>query len=220
MATQKQLAVIGLGQFGSGVSKSLLELGHDVLVIDRKERLVNDFSTIATHAVVADATDEGILKSLGLTNFDYVIVAIGEDIQASILTTLILKDLNIKNVWVKSINDYHTKILDKIGADLIIHPEKDIAKRFAQQVINGHLLDYIELSDEYSIVEIKAPDKMVGRSITTIDLRGKYGISLLGIKYDGQIDINPSPDYQLSEGNILIIIGSNKDIARFKKVEM
>ncbi|SDC31185.1 trk system potassium uptake protein TrkA [Pelagirhabdus alkalitolerans] len=217
MAKPKQLAIIGLGQFGTGVAKSLIQKGHDVLVIDKNERLVNEFRDTATHAVACDATDDKELKALGIKNFDYVIVAIGENIQASILTTLILKDFDVKNVWVKSTNDYHTKILEKIDADLVIHPEQDTASRLVRQLINGHLLDYIELSNDYSIVEIKPSKQLCGETIATIDLRGKYGITLIGLKYEGQIDINPSPDYELCKQNVLILLGHKKDIARFKK---
>lgn len=220
MSKQKQLAVIGLGQFGSGICKELIRLGHDVLVIDKDEKLVNEFMPLATHAVVADATDDEAIRSLGLRNFDHVIVAIGEDIQASILTTLLLKDMNTKKVWVKAENSYHHKILDKIGADIIVHPEKDIGKRLAQRLINDSSLDFIELSDEHSIVEIFVTDKLAGKSITDLDMTVEYGVTLVGIKKHGQIDINPSPSLILDEGHILIIIGSNLNIRRFKKEEL
>lgn len=220
MAKQKQLAVIGLGQFGRGVANTLLSQGHDVLVIDKDPRSVNDYKEFATHAVVADATEESKLSSLGLTNFDYVIVAIGEDIQASILTTLILKDMNVKKVWVKALNKNHSKILDKIGADYIIHPEKDIAKRLVRQLLHGHILDFVELSQDYSIVELKSSKKINKKTVEDLDLRTKYGISLLGIKYEGKIDINPSPGFIIEPKNVLIVLGHNKDIEKFKEAEL
>lgn len=217
---KRQLAVIGLGQFGRGVTDTLIQQGHDVLVIDKKERLVSDYQAIATHAVVADTTEENVLKRLGLTNFDYVIVAIGEDIQASILTTLILKDMGVKNVWVKAINKNHSKILSRIGADYIIQPEKDIAKRLVNQLLNNHIMDFIELSDDYSIVEIKVSKQLLNRSIENIDLRGLYGLSLIGIRHEGQVDINPSPHYLIEPKDVLIVLGRNKEIQKFKKVEV
>ncbi|GEM03639.1 ktr system potassium uptake protein C [Halolactibacillus miurensis] len=217
---KRQLAVIGLGQFGRGVTDTLIKQGHDVLVIDKKERLVSDYQAIATHAVVADTTEENRLKSLGLTNFDYVIVAIGEDIQASILTTLILKDMGVKNVWVKAINKNHSKILSRIGADYIIQPEKDIAKRLVNQLLHNHIMDFIELSDDHSIVEVKVSDRLVNRSIEAIDLRGLYGLSLIGIRHNGKVDINPSPYYLMQPKDVLIILGRNRSIQKFKKVEV
>lgn len=217
MPSHKMIAVIGLGQFGRGITDTLIHEGHDVLVIDKLEHNINDYRTFATHAVVADSTEESQIKSLGLSNFDYVIVAIGEDIQASILTTLILKDIGVKKVWVKSINRNHSKILDKIGADYIIRPEKEIAIKLVNQILHGHILDYVELSDEYSIVEIKSSKRLSGRTLDDLSLRNTYGISLLGIKEQGQIDINPSPDIVIDKKDILIIIGSNKEIDRFKK---
>lgn len=217
---QKQIAVIGLGQFGGGICKELARLGHDVLVIDKEERLVNDYSKIATHAVVADTTDEELLHSLGLRNFDYVIVSIGEDIQASILTTLILKDMGAKQVWVKARNSYHHKILNKIGADLIIHPEKDIGKRLAQRLKKDQLFDFIELSDEYSIVEINTTNKLSNKSLLDLNMSSRYGLTILGVKKNGKLNINPAPELDLDLGNVLFIIGNNLDIQRFKKVEL
>ena len=217
---KRQLAVIGLGQFGRGVTDTLIKQGHDVLVIDKKERLVSDYQSVATHAVLADTTEENRLKSLGLTNFDYVIVAIGEDIQASILTTLILKDMGVKNVWVKAINRNHAKILSRIGADYIIQPEKDIAKRLVNQLLHNHIMDFIELSDDHSIVEIKVSERLVNRSIEAIDLRGLYGLSLIGIRHNGKVDINPSPYYLMLPKDVLIVLGRNRSIQKFKKVEV
>ncbi|MCZ0701703.1 trk system potassium uptake protein TrkA [Natronobacillus azotifigens] len=217
---QKQIAVIGLGQFGGGICKELARLGHDVLVIDKEERLVNDYSKIATHAVVADTTDEELLHSLGLRNFDYVIVAIGEDIQASILTTIILKDMGATHVWVKARNSYHHKILNKIGADLIIHPEKDIGKRLAQRLKKDQLFDFIEISDEYSIVEINTTNKLSNKSLLDLNISSRYGLTILGVKKNGKLNINPAPELDLDLGNVLFIIGNNLDIQRFKKVEL
>lgn len=220
LVKHKQIAVIGLGQFGIGVTRELIRSGHDVLVIDRDERLVNDFSSIVTHTMVGDATDDELLSSLGLRNFDYVIVAIGEDIQASILITLLLKDMDIEQVWVKATNRNHHKILDKIGADMIIHPEKDIGKRLAQQIINDNLLDFIEISDKYSITEIVATNKVNDKTLHDLDMNAKYGITLVAIKERGGMNITPEPDLQLEKDDVLVVIGSNADIMRFKKAEL
>ncbi|UTR09159.1 TrkA family potassium uptake protein [Evansella sp. LMS18] len=213
---KKQFAVIGLGRFGGSVCRELVRQGHEVLVIDMDEHKVNDYANIATHAVVADTTDESVLRSLGIRNFDYVIVAIGDDLQASILTTLLLKELEIKNVWVKAKNDYHHKVLVKIGADQVVHPEKDMGRRVAQQMSDEKVIDFIELSDEYSIVELIATDLLEGKTLIQLDIRAKYGVTVLAIKKGEEIDISPEPDYQIVKNDLLIVIGHNKDIKRFE----
>ncbi|WP_139368293.1 potassium channel family protein [Evansella clarkii] len=213
---KKQFAVIGLGRFGGSVCRELVRQGHEVLVIDMDEHKVNDYANIATHAVVADTTDESVLRSLGIRNFDYVIVAIGDDLQASILTTLLLKELKIKNVWVKAKNDYHHKVLVKIGADQVVHPEKDMGRRVAQQMSDEKVIDFIELSEEYSIVELIATDLLEGKTLIQLDIRARYGVTVLAIKKGEEINISPEPDYQIMKNDLLIVIGHNKDIKRFE----
>src|SRR5690625_5169125 len=148
---KRDFAVNGLGRFGGSVCKELSYEGMQVLAIDLNENRVSEFKNIASHAVIADATDDVILKELGIKNIDYVIVAIGDNIQASILTTVMLSDLGIKKITVKAQNDYHERILKKIGADQVIHPERDMGRRIAHSIISNNILDYLELSDEHSI---------------------------------------------------------------------
>ena len=155
---EKEYVVIGLGRFGGSIVRELNALDMDVMAIDRDEARVNEYSDIATH-VVADTTDEAVMKSLGIRNFDHVIVAIGENIQSSTLTTLILKELGVKKVTAKAQNDYHAKILNKIGADTVVHPERDMGRRIAHNVASASVLDYLELADEHSLVELKASEK-------------------------------------------------------------
>ncbi|WP_096188107.1 potassium channel family protein [Evansella halocellulosilytica] len=216
MAKGKQFVVIGLGRFGGSVCRELIGQGNEVLVIDSDEDKVNEFANIATHAVVANSTDEATLRSLGIRNFDYVVVAIGDNIQASILTTLLLKEAGIENVWVKAKNDYHHKVLEKIGADQIVHPENDMGRRVAQQMADEKVIDFIELSDEYSIVELIASAKLEGNTLIDLDIRAKYGITILAIKKGTDINISPEPDYAIQKGDLLIVIGHNKDIKRFE----
>ena len=216
MAIKKQFAVIGLGRFGGSVCNELVKQGHEVLVMDNDEHKVDEFSNIATHAVVADSTDEKALRSLGIRNFDYVVVAIGDHIQASILTTLVLKELGVKNVWVKAKNDYHHRVLEKIGADQIVHPEKDMGRRVAQQMSDEKVIDFIELSDEYSIVELFATAKLEGKTLIDLDIRARFGVTILAVKKGENIDISPEPDYSISASDLLIVIGHNKDIKRFE----
>ncbi|MDA3129236.1 potassium channel family protein [Aliibacillus thermotolerans] len=217
MAVKKQCAVIGLGRFGVSVSSELYKLGHDVLAIDINEEKVNEAVHHSTYSVVADGTDEKELRNLGIANFDHVIVAIGDNLQASILCTLLLKEMKVPSVWTKAQNHYHHKVLEKIGADKIIHPEHDMANRIAQHLISDKVMDYIELSDEYSIVEIASSPSMDGKTLAELDIRAKFGITILGIKRKKDINISPLADDTIREGDILIVIGHRKDLKRFEQ---
>ena len=213
----KQFAVIGLGRFGGSLCKEFAELNMEVLAIDKDADKVNEYMNIATQAVQAVTTDEKVLLDFGLRNFDYVIVAIGEDIQASILTTLLLKEIGVKNVWVKAQNSYHQKVLEKIGADRIIHPEQDMARRVAHHIVSEKIIDFIELSDEYSIVEIVATDKLHNQSLLNLNTRAKYGVTIVAIKNGRHIKVSPSADEKIHKGDVLVVIGHNNDITRFEK---
>ena len=214
---KKEFAVIGLGRFGGSICRTLAQEGMEVLAIDMNEDRVNEFASIVSQAVVADTTDEKVLKSLGIRNFDHVIVAIGDNIQASILSTLILKDLGVKKITVKAQNDYHEKVLSKIGADVIVHPERDMGRRIANNMISSNVLDYLELSDEHSIVELIASKKMDGKTIIELDVRARYGCNIVAIKRKNQIIVSPIAKETIKEGDILIVIGADKDIDRFEK---
>ncbi|MEG9296485.1 TrkA family potassium uptake protein [Mangrovibacillus sp. Mu-81] len=214
---KKEFVVIGLGRFGGSIVRSLAEQGMEVMAIDQDEDKVNEFSSIASHAVVADSTDESVLKSLGIRNFDHVIVAIGDDIQSSVLTTLMLKEIGVKKITVKAQNDYHEKVLRKIGANQVVHPERDMGRRIAHNIVSNNVLDYLELSDEHSIMEIVANDQLVGNTLIDLDIRAKYGINIVAIKRDRDIIVSPQADEQIRVGDILIVIGADTDINRFEK---
>ncbi|MFD2628234.1 potassium channel family protein [Oceanobacillus kapialis] len=214
---KRDFAVIGLGRFGGSICRELSMEGMEVLVIDNDEDKINEYKNIASHAVIADATDEASLKELGIKNIDHVIVAIGDNIQASILTTVILTDLGIKKITVKAQNDYHEKILNKIGADNVVHPERDMGKRIAHNIISNNILDYLELSDDHSIVEVKAGKKMVGKTLIDLDIRANYGCNVVAIKQGKDINVSPAAEDVLVEEDVLIVIGSDKDISRFEK---
>ncbi len=213
---KKEFAVIGLGRFGGSVCRTLSEQGMEVLAIDMNEDKVNEYASIASQAVVADSTDENVLKSLGIRNFDHVIVAIGDNIQASILTTLILKEIGVEKITVKATNDYHEKVLKKIGADHIVHPERDMGERIANNMISNNVLDYLELSDRHSIVEIVANEQLHGHSLLELDIRAKYGINIVAIKRNNDIIVSPLASEMIYEGDILIVIGADQDIDRFE----
>ncbi|SHM64893.1 potassium channel family protein [Gracilibacillus kekensis] len=213
---KKQFVVIGLGRFGSTICKELFLQGHEVLAIDQLPENIHKVSKYASHVVVADAIDEDALNSLGLRNFDHAIIAIGEKIQPSILCTLILKEMGIKKVWVKAQNEQHEKVLEKIGADRVIHPEKEMGIRIANQLNSERIIDYIELSKEYSIIELVASNKVSSQTIENLDIRAKYGCTLLAIKNGEDINISPSSKDTIYEGDILIVMGQNNDLKRFE----
>lgn len=212
---KKEFAVIGLGRFGSSIVRELIDQGANVMAIDFKEERVNEFMHVATNAIVADTTDENVLKSIGIHEFEHVIVAIGEDIQASILTTLMLKELGVAKITVKAQNEYHEKVLRKIGADFVVHPERDMGIRIANNLMSNTVLDYLELSDEHSIMELRANDAIAGYSIIDLDIRAQYGINIIGIKRGTQILISPNPADKILRDDILLVIGADTDINRF-----
>ncbi|WP_164669174.1 potassium channel family protein [Virgibacillus doumboii] len=214
---KRDYAVIGLGRFGGSICRELSMEGRQVLAVDIDEDKVNEYKNIASHAVIADSTDEVTLKELGIKNIDHVIVAIGDNIQASILTTVVLTDLNVKKITVKAQNDYHEKILNKIGADQVVHPERDMGKRIAHNIISSNILDYLELSDDHSIVEVKAGRRMQGKTLVDLDIRANYGCNVVAIKRGKDINVSPSADDVLDGDDILIVIGADKDISRFEK---
>lgn len=209
---KKQYAVIGMGRFGSTIAKALTEMNFEVLAIDSSEQRVQEVVNSVTHAVAADSTDEEALRALGVRNFDVVVVAIGQDIQSSILTTLILKDLGVKTLIVKAQNDLHGKVLHKIGADKVVFPERDMGLRVAHHLVSPNILDYIEISDDYSIIEIKAPQQMIGKSLKQLDIRAKYKCNVMAIKVNSVMNIAPYADDLIENENILVIVGKNSDL--------
>jgi trk system potassium uptake protein TrkA len=211
-----QYVVIGLGRFGSSLSKELIKLGYEVLGIDKDEEAVDEMSHALTHTVVADSTDEEVLKSLGVRNFDCAVVAIGDDIQASILTAIVLKDLGVKTVVAKALSDLHGKVLQKLGVDRIIYPERDMGIRVAHQLVSPNLLDYIELSKDYRIAELSVPKCLSGLSIKDIDPRAKYGCSVVAINKKDGVIIAPSATDIVDEKDVMVIIGTNTQIEKFE----
>lgn len=216
---KKQFAVIGMGRFGASVAKTLYEMGYEVLAIDSDENQTEEVVGMVTHAVTADTTDEEALRSLGLRNFDVVVVAIGQDIQASILTTLIVKDMGVQYLVAKAQSDHHGKVLAKIGADKVIYPERDMGSRLAHQLIAPNILDHIELSKDYSIVDLLVGPALIGKNLRQLDLRNKYGCNVMGIKSkEGVMNIAPHAEDLIQEGDVLVIVGKNEDLLEFEKV--
>ncbi|MEK3885398.1 TrkA family potassium uptake protein [Paenibacillus sp. PL2-23] len=209
---KKQFLVIGLGRFGSSITRTLIQNGHEVLAVDKSEQLVQEMANIATHALQADCTDEQVLRELGVSNFTHGIVAIGDDLQASILTTLLLKELKVPKVTAKARNEMHGKVLSKIGADHVVYPERDMGVRLGNQLSSDTLIDYIELSPDYNLAEILAPAAMNGKSLKELDIRAQYGCTIMAIKKGQHINVSPKADDAIHTGDILLIIGSNEEI--------
>jgi trk system potassium uptake protein len=209
----RQYVVIGCGRFGSSVAKTMSLLGHQVMAIDKNEDTIQNIADKVTHAAIVDVTDENALRSIGLGNFDVVIVAIGSDIRASIMATLIAKEMGVPQVVCKAMDELQAKVLYKIGADRVVFPERDMGVRVAHNLVSNNILDHIELDPEYSIVEIVAPNEWVGKTIKELDLRAKFEVTVLAIKHGKDINVTPSPDEQLRLGDILVVIGSNNKIS-------
>ncbi len=217
---KQQFVVIGLGRFGSSVALELMALNYEVLGIDRNEDIVSDMSELLTYAVVADASDEEVLKSLGVRNFDCGIVAIGEDIQTSILAAILLKDLGVSTVIAKAISVLHGRALEKLGVDRVVYPERDMGIRVAHQLVTPNLLDYIELSKDYSIVEMKVPVCLDGKTLTEINTRARFGCSIVALHRSSGIIVAPTGMDQVRTDDIMVIIGSNANIEQFENEVM
>jgi trk system potassium uptake protein TrkA len=213
----KSFAVIGLGRFGSSVARSLFEMGYEVMGIDENEDRINEHLHYVTHAVQADTTDEAALREIGIRNFDCVVVAIGADIQASILTVLILKEMGVNKIVAKAQNERHGQVLIKVGADRVVFPERDMGVRVAHNLISANVLDFIELAEDYSVAEVVVSDKMVGKTIRQLDVRARYGVNVIAIKSNGHFNIAPRPDEMIREGDVLVVIGHNRDLQEFEE---
>lgn len=213
----QQFVVIGLGRFGSSLALELMEMGYEVLGIDHQEERVEDMSDHLTHAVVADATDEGIMRSLGVRNFDCGIIAIGDNMERSILAAILLKEIGVKQVVAKAISILHGRALSRLGVDRVIFPERDMGIRVAHQLVTPNLLDYIELSKDYKIVELTVPSCMNGKSLSDLNTRAKYGCSIVALNRESGIIVAPTAHDHLSEGDVMVLIGSNESIDRFEE---
>lgn len=213
----KSYIVLGVGRFGKSLACSLFEMGHEVLAIDADEDLIQEISNKVTHAVTGDCMDEGVLKTLGLRNFDAAIVAIGGNTQASIMVTLLLREMGVKYIVAKAQSELHAKVLEKVGADRVVFPEHDMGVRLAQRLTSENIMDYIELSSKYSIIEIIAPDSWVGKALGKLDIRRKFGINILAIKNGDNVSISPPPSTVFYEGDILILLGDNDSVNSIKQ---
>ena len=216
---KKQFAIVGLGRFGTSVAKTLYQMGYEVLAVDADEARVQDFSDEVTHVVQADTTDEDTLKALGIRNFDVVVVAIGADVQANLMTTLQLKEMGVSYIVAKAKNNLHGKMLEKIGADRVVYPERDMGQRVAHNLVSSNVLEYIELSPEYSIVEVTAPKVLVGKNLVETDLRGRYEVNVVAIRRGEQLLVPPQPTEKIMDKDVLFVVGANRGVQRLEELE-
>jgi trk system potassium uptake protein TrkA len=209
----KQVAVIGLGRFGSSVARTLAESGCEVLAVDVDESRVKAIADEVTDAVRANALDEEALRALGLRNFEVVVVAIGHEVQASILTTVLLKEMGIPKVVAKAQDDLHGRVLQKVGADVVVYPERDMGVRLAHTLISRNVIDEIQLSTDYSILEMAAPQGFVGHSLRDLELRQRFGLSVLAIRRKDRIVVSPNADQVVEDGDLLVVLGQPDKLA-------
>jgi len=219
---KRQFAVIGLGRFGSAVARTLAENGQDVLGIDEDEARVRALADDITLAVQADSMDERALREAGVQNVDVAVVSIGEHIEASIMAVMILKDLGVKQIVAKAVKKRQARVLEHLGVERIIFPERDMGKRLAQSLVRPNLLEHIELSSEYSIVELPAPRAVWGKNLGEADIRASYGLSVIAIKRPGgrpgeepRWNVNPARSDRIEEGDVLMVLGADSDISAF-----
>lgn len=214
MGRNRQFAVLGLGRFGQSLVKTLIENDCDVLCCDKDIEIVNEMAKYGCHALQADVTDVHVLDQFGINNFDVVIVAIGEDMEGSILATMMAKELGAKFVIAKAKNDIQKSILEKVGADRVVLPERDMGVRIANTLITTNIIDYINLSDKFAIVEIQPEKNWVNKSILDSNVRAKYGLNIVAIKRQNHIIVSPLPSEIIEEKDILVVVGKNDVIQR------
>ena len=212
----KSFLVIGLGRFGRAVACELGSLGHEVLALDNSEENVQHIADSVTRAVCGDAQDESVLTSLGVRNFDCCIVAVGTDMEASIHITVMLKDLGAQYIIAKARSTVHAKVLERVGADRVVLPESEMGCKLAQRLAHANVVDFIGVSDEYSILEIHAPKSWVGKSLVQLDVRQKHKVNVLAVRHgeQGALDASPKPDRAIEPDDLLFIMGENKFVSR------
>ena len=215
----KTYLVIGLGRFGTAVARKLQELGNEVMVMDEREEQVQKLADHVTHAVVGDARDEEVLASLGVRNFDCAIVAIGQDLAASVLITLNLKSLGVPQVICKAQDELQKRALVKLGADRVLIPEREMGLKLAQNLTSTSVLDYVELSKDSGLAEIRTPRSWVGKTLLEIDVRKKFGVTVAAMrKADGDLTVFVDANYRLEADDELVVVGSNDDLDRVQKL--
>lgn len=214
----KSYVVVGLGRFGTEVAIRLCELGCEVLAMDHNSELVQQISNDVTQAVVGDARDKEVLKALGVSDFDCAVVAIGTNLGDSVLATMNLKELGVPYVVCKAHDETHRQVLMKLGANKVVIPEQEQANRLARNMSSPNVLDYIELSDEYGIIEVPAPAPWVGKSLKSLNVRAKLGVNIIAIKQGKRINVSPGADYEILPGDVMVVLGGTDELNAVQKL--
>jgi trk system potassium uptake protein TrkA len=215
---QQRVVVIGLGIFGFNIVRDLYEGGFEVIAVDKNKEAVQRVRDCSTKAIVADGTDKEIMDAIGIHEEDVVIISFGEDLAAATLTTLHLRQMKVKTIIVKAPNEEHKLILEKVGATEVMIPEKEIAHKVAKSLISPNVLDYLPLSDDYMISEVAPPNSFLGKSISDLQLRGRYHIEVIAIRdiVSGKINMLPGADFVIKDGDVLVVVGKEKDIQQIR----
>lgn len=213
----KSFIVVGLGRFGSQASKRLCQQGCEVLAMDTSSELVQQVSDDVTQAVVGDARDKEVLRALGAKDFDCGIVAIGDSLADSVLATMNLKELGVPYIVCKAHDETHREVLKKLGADRVVIPEQENADRLAKSLSSPNVLDYIELSEDYGIIEVPAPASWCDKSLIELNVRAKLGVNILAIKREGHITVSPAADFRITQNDILVVLGDTKALKALQK---
>ncbi|MBQ3504489.1 MAG: TrkA family potassium uptake protein [Oscillospiraceae bacterium] len=214
----KSYIVIGLGRFGSAIARQLCLLGAEVLAIDVHEDLVQQVANEVTHAVVGDARDKEVLRALGVRDLDCAIIAIGEDLAASVLTVMNLKELGVPYVVCKAHDETHRRVLEKLGVNRVVIPEQEHAQRLGRSLFSHNVLDYIELSEEYGILEVPAPKSWVGKTLKELNVRAKMGVNIIAVESGKVTNVSPAADYRIQGGDIMVVLGDNLALEAVQKL--
>ena len=214
----KNYIVIGLGRFGSAIARQLCSLGAEVLALDVRSELVQQVANEVTHAVVGDAQDKEVLRALGVRNFDCAIIAIGDDLAASVLTTMNLKELGVPYIVCKAHDETHRRVLEKLGVDRVVIPEQEHAQRLGRSLYSHNVLDYIELSEAYGILEVPAPKPWIGKSLKELNVRAKLGVNIIAVENGKKTNVSPPADYAIREGDLLVVLGDNYALEALQKL--
>ena len=216
---RKEFVVFGVGDFGMNVANTLANSGATVMVVDKDESQLEKIASEVTHTICADATNPEAMKQLGIRNYDGAIVGIGHNLETSALITMQLKEMDVPFIMVKASTDIEGRILTRVGADKVIFPDREMGIRVGNDIMNGNYFEAIELSDEYSIVDMLVPSGWVGKTLQQLNVRSKYGISIIGIRGLEEFNVNPAADYTLHAQDILIVLGHNTEIQRLREIK-
>lgn len=214
----KSYIVIGLGKFGSQAARRLCQLNCEVLAMDTNAELVQHVANEVTQAVVADAKDKDVLKTLGAKDFDCAIVAIGDDLSNSVLATMNLKELGVPYIVCKASDETHRQVLMKLGADKVVIPEQEHADRLARNLSSQNVLDYIELSEEYAIIEVPAPHSWQEKTLKELNVRAKLGVNIIAVKQEGKINVSPAADYRIKANDVMVVLGDTTALKAVQKL--